>query len=52
VQAAAEAVGRMWEAAAACDASKHYLPLLVLEFLRANCNGVPGVVPDVGIRSN
>ena len=34
----------MWEAAAACEASKGYAPQLVLEFLRARCAGVPGAL--------
>jgi hypothetical protein len=49
VNAAAQAVGSMWEAAAACNASKNYLPLLVLEFLRVSCDGVPGVVPHAAV---
>lgn len=44
VNTAAQAVGSMWEAAAACDACKGYMPLLVLEFLRGRCAGAPGVI--------
>ena len=50
VSTAAQAVGSMWEAAAACDAIKGYIPLLVLEFLRARCSGVPGVLLLVYVR--
>lgn len=44
VTTAAQAVGSLWEAAAASDASKSYISLLVLEFLRARCAGVPGMI--------
>ena len=42
VDAAAAAVGGVWEAAAGCNAGQTYLPLLVQGYLKARCTFAPG----------